>query len=399
MSIPNTDAVAANAGPSRQFEIYVGGMLAGQKPAVPIDIKELERQAKAKMPPEAWAYIAGGAGIETTVANNRSAFDEWQILPRMLRGVAKRSTQIELFGHHYPSPILLGPVGVQEMVHPEADLATARAAAALRVPYIFSNQASVSMEECVKVMGDSPRWFQLYWGKDDRLVASLARRAEAVGCQAIVVTLDTTTLGWRTRDLDVSYLPFLIGKGIAQYTSDPFFRSLLEKTPEEDIMAASQLFISIYSEPGLTWDRLQFLRQQTQLPILLKGITHPDDARLAVEYGMSGIVVSNHGGRQVDGAISSLEALPECVDAVAGRIPVLFDSGIRGGADVFKALALGAKGILLGRPYAYGLTIAGQQGVEEVLKNFMADFDLTMALSGCRNVGEITRDTIRSTRS
>jgi lactate 2-monooxygenase len=396
MSMPNTDAVASDAGPSRQFEIYVGGMMAGQKPVVPVDIHELERQAKAKMPAEAFAYIAGSAGIETTAAANRSAFDKWQILPRMLRGVAKRSTAIELFGHRYPSPILLGPIGVQEMVHPEADRATARAAASMRVPYVFSNQASVSMEECSKVMGDSPRWFQLYWGKDNRLVASLAKRAEACGCQALVVTLDTTILGWRTRDLDVTYLPFLIGKGIAQYTSDPFFRSLLEKPPEEDMMSASQLFIRIYSEPGLTWDRLDFLRQQTKLPILLKGITHPDDARLAVEYGMDGIVVSNHGGRQVDGAISSLEALPMCVDAISGRIPVLFDSGIRGGADVFKALALGAKGVLLGRPYAYGLTIAGQQGVEEVIKNFLADFDLTMALAGCRNVGEITRETIRS---
>jgi lactate 2-monooxygenase len=369
-------------------------MLAGEKPAVPVDIHELERQAKAKMPAEAWAYIAGSAGIESTASSNRSAFENWQILPKMLRGVAERSTEIELFGHRYPSPILIGPIGVQEMVHPEADYATARAAATLRVPYIFSNQASVSMEECAKVMGDSPRWFQLYWGKDNRLVASLAKRAEAIGCQAIVVTLDTTILGWRTRDLDVTYLPFLIGKGIAQYTSDPFFRSLLEKPPEEDMMAASQLFIRIYSEPGLTWDRLAFLREQTKLPILLKGITHPDDARLAVEYGMDGIVVSNHGGRQVDGAISSLEALPLCADAIAGRIPVLFDSGIRGGADVFKALALGAKGVLLGRPYAYGLTIAGQRGVEEVVKNFMADFDLTMALAGCRNVGEITRETI-----
>ncbi len=396
MSMPNTDAVASDAGPSRQFEIYVGGMMAGQKPAVPVDIYELERQAKEKMPAEAFAYIAGSAGIETTAAANRSAFDKWQILPRMLRGVAKRSTAIELFGHRYSSPILLGPIGVQEMVHPEADRATARAAASMRVPYVFSNQASVSMEECSKVMGDSPRWFQLYWGKDDRLVASLAKRAEACGCQALVVTLDTTILGWRTRDLDVTYLPFLIGKGIAQYTSDPFFRSLLEKPPEEDMMSASQLFIRIYSEPGLTWDRLDFLRQQTKLPILLKGITHPDDARLAVEYGMDGIVVSNHGGRQVDGAISSLEALPMCVDAISGRIPVLFDSGVRGGADVFKALALGAKGVLLGRPYAYGLTVAGQQGVEEVIKNFLADFDLTMALAGCRNIGEITRESIRS---
>lgn len=388
------EGIAPDAGPSRQFEIYVGGMLAGQKPAVPIDIHELEKAAKEKMSKEAFAYIAGSAGTESTACANRSSFERWRILPRMLRGVAKRSTEIELFGKKYRSPFLLAPIGVQEMVNDEADLATARAAAACGVPYIFSNQASVPMEKTASVMGDASRWFQLYWGKDDRLVASLAQRAEACGCEAITVTLDTTLLGWRTRDLDVTYLPFLQGKGIAQYTSDPVFCSMLEKPPAEDVFAASQLFIKIYSEPGLTWDKLEFLRKHTKLPILLKGITHPDDARLAIRYGMDGVVVSNHGGRQVDGAISSFDALPRVVDAIGGKIPVLFDSGIRGGADVFKALAMGAKAVLLGRPYAYGLTIAGQQGVEEVIKNFQADFDLTMALAGCRSIAEINRSTI-----
>ena len=388
------DGIAPDAGPSRQFEIYVGGMMAGQKPAVPVDIHELERQAKEKMSKEAFAYIAGSAGTESTACANRTAFERWRILPRMLRGVAKRSTAIELFGKTYSSPIMLAPIGVQEMVHKEADLATARAAAACGVPYIYSNQASVAMEETSAVMGDGSRWFQLYWGKEDKLVASLVRRAEACGCDAIIVTLDTTLLGWRTRDLDVTYLPFLQGKGIAQYTSDPVFCSMLEKPPAEDVLAASQLFIRIYSEPGLTWDRLSFLRQHTKLPILLKGITHPDDARLAVQHGMDGVVVSNHGGRQVDGAISSFHALPKVVDAVGGKIPVLFDSGVRGGADVFKALAMGAKAVLVGRPYAYGLTIAGQKGVEEVIRNFQADFDLTMALAGCRSISEINRSMI-----
>lgn len=388
------EPIASNAGPSRQFEIYVGGMLAGQKPAVPIDGGELERLAKEKMSAEAYAYIAGGAGTESTAQANREAFDRWKIVPRMLRGVANRSTTIELFGRTYPSPLFLAPIGVLEMVHPEADLAVARAAAANTVPYVFSNQASVPMEECAKVMGDAPRWFQLYWGKEDSLVASLAERAEACGCGAIVVTLDTTLLGWRTRDLDLTYLPFLQGKGIAQYTSDPFFRSLLDKPPTEDVPAAAHLFIRIYSEPALTWDRLAFLRKRTRLPIVLKGINHPDDAKLAIEHGMDGVVVSNHGGRQVDGAIGAFDALRDVVDAAADRVAVLFDSGVRGGADIFKALAMGARAVLLGRPYVYALTIAGEEGVSQFLRNYLADFDLTMALAGCRNVGEITRDTL-----
>lgn len=388
------EPVASNAGPSRQFEIYVGGMLAGQKPAVPIDGRELERLAKEKMSPQAYAYIAGGAGTESTASANRDALDRWRIVPRMLRGVAHRSTTIELFGRNYTSPLFLAPIGVLEMVHPDADLATARAAATNDVPYVFSNQSSVPMEECAKAMGDAPRWFQLYWGKEDGLVASLTERAEACGCGAIVITLDTTILGWRTRDLDLAYLPFLEGKGIAQYTSDPFFCSLLDKAPAEDVSAAAQLFIRIYSEPALTWDRLAFLRKRTTLPILLKGINHPDDAKLAIEHGMDGIVVSNHGGRQVDGAIGAFDALPHVVEAVGDRVPVLFDSGVRGGADVFKALAMGARAVLLGRPYVYALTIAGEEGVSQLLRNYLADFDLTMALAGCRNIGEITRDTI-----
>lgn len=391
------EPVAADAGPSRQFEIYVGGMMADEMPAVPANVAELERLAREKMSTKAYAYIAGGAGTESTAAANRAALERWRIVPRMLRGVAKRSTSVELFGCTYPSPLLIAPIGVQEMVHAEADLASAKAAASCGVPYIFSNQASVPMEDCAKAMGDAPRWFQLYWGKEDGLVASFAKRAEACGCQAIVVTLDTTLLGWRVRDLDLAYLPFLEGKGIAQYTSDPYFCSKLAKPPKQDILAASQLFIQIYSEPGLTWDRLAFLRKHTKLPIVLKGINHPEDARLAVEHGLDGIIVSNHGGRQVDGAIGAFDALPKCVEAVHGQIPVVFDSGIRGGADIFKALAMGAKAVLLGRPYVYGLALAGREGVAQVIKNFLADFDLTMALAGCRSIGEITRETLVET--
>jgi isopentenyl diphosphate isomerase/L-lactate dehydrogenase-like FMN-dependent dehydrogenase len=334
---------------------------------------------------------------------------------------------VELFGRRFPSPFMLAPVGVLEMVDRDADLAVARAARRHGVPMILSNQASKPMEAVTRELGESPRWFQLYWSTSNDLVESLVQRAEASGCEAIVVTLDTTLLGWRTRDLDLGYLPFLRGKGIAQYTSDKVFRRLLKDQPSQEApqpkptlqairtliqltraypgsflanlrsgegRAAVQTFTEIYSRPSLTWDDLPFLRERTKLPILLKGVVHPDDARNAVDAGMNGLVVSNHGGRQIDGQIATLDALPGVVEAVGDQIPVLLDSGVRGGADIFKALALGARAVLIGRPYAYGLAIAGEDGVREVIENFMADFDLTMGLAGCRSVGEIGREAL-----
>jgi lactate 2-monooxygenase len=289
---------------------------------------------------------------------------------------------------------------------------------------VFSSQASTPMEEMASILGDSPRWFQLYWSRNDALVESFVRRAEGCGCEAIVVTLDTTILGWRPRDLDIAFLPFLRGWGIAQYTSDPVFRRIIsedpgERPPDQEpkpnlralqtlirvgraypdrfvsalrsgmARAAVQRFVQIYSRPSLTWDNLAFLRERTDLPILLKGVVHPDDAERAIDSGMNGLVVSNHGGRQVDGAIATLDALPAVAERVAGRVPVILDSGVRGGADIFRAVALGASAVLLGRPYVYGLGIAGEDGVAEVIENFLADFDLTMGLAGCRSVEEI----------
>jgi len=276
-------------------------------------------------------------------------------------------------------------------------------------------------------MGASPRWFQLYWSTSNELVESLVARAERCGCEAIVVTLDTTLLGWRPRDLDRAYLPFLRGKGIAQYTSDPVFNRLLDEdsdaggaggeSPRPPITlatlralvqmvraypdrplralrsgrarAAVERFIAIYSRPSLTWDDLPFLRERTRLPIVLKGILHPDDARRALDAGMDGLVVSNHGGRQVDGAIATLDALPGVVEAVAGRVPVLLDSGVRGGSDVLKALALGATAVLLGRPYVYGLAVGGEAGVREVIENVVAELDLTVGLSGAASIEDL----------
>ncbi len=434
---------SSDLGRRRQGQVYIAGV-GGHRPAVPVAQHLLEKAAEGAIAPEAFAYIAGGAGRESTMDANRAAFERWRIVPRVLRDVERRDLSIELFGRRLPTPLLLAPIGVLEMAHREADLAVARAAAARHVPYIFSNQASVPMEQAAAAMGDAPRWFQLYWNRSNDVVASFVRRAEACGCSAIVLTLDTTMLGWRPRDLDLAYLPFLQGKGIAQYTSDPVFMrevragwnaasgrveesasgtprsttaprpplnlqtvataleqkmnfpgGLLRNLTSSDPRGAVQRFFGTYSRPSIAWDELGFLRQHTKLPVLLKGVLHPDDARKAVALGIDGLVVSTHGGRQIDGEIGSLDALPGVVEAVNGKVPVLFDSGVRGGADVFKALALGATAVCLGRPYVYGLSLAGETGVGEVVDNVLSEFDLTMGLAGCTSVREITRDTLQ----
>jgi lactate 2-monooxygenase len=410
-----------------QKEIYLGGV-AGQLPAVPVDFQKLEHAARGVLSPRAFAYVAGGAGREETAANNVSAFSRYQIIQRMLKNVGERDTTVRIFGQLFPSPFLLAPIGVLDLFHPDADLAVARAAARLGTPMIFSNQASQPMEACASCMGDSPRWFQLYWSKSKDLISSFVNRAERCGCTAIVLTLDTTMLGWRTRDLDLAYLPFLEGRGIAQYSSDPVFQKMMDEPAEGDpvkqritmqsIQAlinmvnrypgknffsklrskrpvlAVRKFISTYSNPCTTWEDLKFLRQQTRLPIVLKGIVHKDDALRAMDAGMNGIIVSNHGGRQVDGAIGTLDALPAVAEAVQKKIPLIIDSGIRGGADAFKALALGADAVCIGRPYVYGLALAGERGVYEVVRNYMADFELTMALAGCKHTLEIQKEMI-----
>jgi lactate 2-monooxygenase len=407
-----------------QKEIYLNGF-AGYRPKLKINLQKLESQAQACMSQKAYAYIAGGAGTGGTIKSNRDAFDEYKIIPKMLRNVGDRDTSVTLFGKKLSCPFLLAPIGVLEMAHAEADVAVARAAAKVDVPYIFSNQASKSMEECAAVMGQSPHWFQLYWSKSNELVQSFIQRAEQCNCNALVVTLDTTMLGWRTQDLQLGYLPFLEGKGIAQYTSDPVFLAMLDeddgvsdvkrkisvqairglismvqrypgkgfyrKLKSGKPIKAVRKFVSTYSNPCTTWDDLNFLRKQTKLPILLKGILHPDDARKAIDFGMDGIIVSNHGGRQVDGSTSTIKVLPKIVKAVPPGFPVLIDSGIRAGADAFKAIALGAKAVCIGRPYAYGLAIAGEEGVVEVLRNILSDFELTMGLAGCKNISEIDK--------
>jgi len=414
---------APQPGRLRQMEVYVTGA-GGAVPRVPVSPLLLEERAAARMSRRAAAYIVGGAGTESTMRANREAFGRWRIVPRVLRDVSRRDLSVELFGRRHRAPLLLAPVGVLEMVHREADLAVARAAAAEGIGMIFSNQASVAIEDCAAAMGEASRWFQLYWSSDDDFVRSLLSRAEKSGAEAIVVTLDTTLLGWRPRDLDAGYLPFLRGLGLAQYLSDPVFRakipasppdapfkpkgagviataaSLMRKgrahgLPMQRMRAAVAHFTTTYSRPDLNWSDIARLREMTHLPILLKGVRHADDARMAREHGVAGIVVSNHGGRQVDGEPGTLDLLPAAVEA-AGEMPVLLDSGIRSGADIAKALALGARAVLVGRPYVYGLALAGQAGVAEVIRNLIAEFDLTLALAGLTSAAELDRNCLVS---
>jgi isopentenyl diphosphate isomerase/L-lactate dehydrogenase-like FMN-dependent dehydrogenase len=380
---------AASIAVRRQMAIYARG-LEGERPAIPVSAEKLEEAAKDVLRPEAYCYIAGGAGGEATMRANRAGFDRWRIVPRMLRDVSRRDCGIQLFGKTLSQPLLLAPIGVQSLFHKDAELAVARAASSLRVPIILSTVSSKPMEAVALAMGDVTRWFQLYWPKNKELAASFLSRAEKAGYSAIVVTLDTHMLGWRERDLQQAYLPFLHGQGLANYFTDPVFRAALPAPPERDPRPAIQYFLEIFSNPSVTWVDLGFLRQHTKLPILLKGILDPEDARMAIDHGVDGIVVSNHGGRQLDGAIGAIEALPRVAREVGERTTILFDSGIRRGADVFKALALGARAVLLGRPYCYGLAIGGEEGVRTVLENLVADIELTLGLAGCASVGDVS---------
>jgi lactate 2-monooxygenase len=378
-------------------EIYAKGMLAGERPAQPMAWVELEEKARQSLDERAIAYIFGGAGSEDTMRENLEAFRRWRITPRVLRqDLSRRDLSLELLGTSMPAPVMLAPIGVQTLLHQEGELVTARAAANIGLPLITSTASATPLERIAEANGEGPRWFQLYWPNDDDLAASLIRRAEEAGYSALVLTVDNYLPGWKPRDLQQAYLPFLEGIGIAQYLSDPVFLEGLEKTPEEDIGAAVGHFLGVFANPALTWERLEWLRGATSLPIMLKGILHPDDAREARERGVDGIVVSNHGGRQIDGAIASLDALPPIVDAVGEGMAILFDSGIRSGADAFKALALGADAVLLGRPYLWGLAVDGQNGVETVLRSVLAELDLTMALCGCTRLDEVNSGLLRA---
>jgi lactate 2-monooxygenase len=348
----------------------------------PIAPEEWEARAAEVLEPGPFDYIAGGAGSEATMRANLEAFERRRLRPRMLTGNRERDISVEVLGISSPAPFLLAPIGVLSIAHAEGELAVARASAATGVPIVLSSAASHSIEEVAEAMGDAKRWFQLYWVNDRDVAVSLVERAEAAGYSAIVVTLDTLTLGWRPRDLSKAYLPFVTGEGCAQFFSDPVFRSKLERPPEEDVLAAAVAMLATFPNLGLTWDDLAWLRDRTKLPLLVKGVLTGEDALRARESGVDGIVVSNHGGRQVDGAVAALDVLVEVREAVGREAVVLMDGGIRRGADVLKALALGADAVLLGRPYAYGLAVGGQEGVETVIRHLMAETDLTLALIG-----------------
>jgi lactate 2-monooxygenase len=376
-----------------QFELYAQG-LGGQTPKLPISAAELQQRAREQLTVEAYGYVAGGAGAELTMEANLYAFERWQIVPRMLRDVSDRDLSTTLLGTAMSAPVLLAPVGVQAIVHPEGELAVARATAVHGLTAILSTAASHTLEAVAAASGEASRWYQLYWPRDRELAESFVARADAAGYEAIVVTLDTWLLGWRPRDLDNAYLPFLKGEGVANYFSDPVFRAALERPPEEDPGPAIGHWAYQFANPRVTWADLEWLREQTKLPIVLKGILHPEDARRAADSGVEGLIVSNHGGRQVDGSIAALDALPAVRDA-AGELAVLFDSGIRTGADVFKALALGADAVCLGRPFMWGLGLDGQAGVEHVLRCLLAELDLTLALSGYTEIAQVDRTALR----
>ena len=421
-------------GRARQNVIYRAG-ISGITPKVPTEAGRLEAAARRSLlrrpgGRRAWAYIYGGAGSGATMDANREAFDRRRIVPRMLRDTSERDLSVELFGRRLPAPVLVAPIGAAGLITRDADLDVGAAAADRGLPYILSSQGSSPMEATVAAMdaasstGSAPRWFQLYWSKDEALVDSFIARAEAIDAGALVVTLDTTLLGWRPWDLDLGSLPFTRGVGIAQYTSDPRFAELVAERVATDVedepvtvtpqavrtmlemarnhpgrlldnlrapetRAAVQTFLDTFSNPALSWDHLATLRERTRLPIVLKGVLHPDDARRAFDNGVDAVMVSNHGGRQVDGSIGTLDALVRIREAVGSEPTVLLDSGVRGGADVIKAMACGADAVTLGRPHLYGLAIAGRRGVGEVLDNLLAEIDLTLSLSGVNSWDEI----------
>ncbi|BDH13364.1 lactate 2-monooxygenase [Streptomyces hygroscopicus] len=374
-----------------QYEIYLHGMT-GAVPRLPTDLTRLEELAERRLGPGPVGYVAGSAGTGSTADANRAALHRRRIVPRMLREVHERDLSVEVWGRVLPAPLALAPVGVLSIMHPEAEPGAARAAAAQGVPYILSSASSTPMEEVAEAMGDGERWFQLYWAKDREVTRSFLNRAKAAGYTALFVTLDTPLLAWRPRDLDQAYLPFLHGVGTANYFTDPAFRAGLAKPVHEDPNAAVMHFLGMFADPAKTWPDLAFLRENWDGPIVLKGILHPEDALRAAEAGMDGVVVSNHGGRQVAGSVAAADALPRVVEAAADRLTVLFDSGIRTGDDIFKALALGAKSVLVGRPYAYGLGLDGQAGVEHVIRCLLAELDLTLALSGHSRPATLTAD-------
>lgn len=358
--------------------------ITAEKP-FPIAFSDLEKAAKEKLEAGPFGYIQSGAGNEQTLRNNRAAFEKYSITPRFLRNVSQLDTSITLFGKKFPTPLLFAPVGMNGMEHPDGELAVAKAAEKLSIPYIQSTVSTFSMEDVAKAAPNSTRLFQLYWSKNEDISYSMVERAEKAGFSAIVLTIDTVMLGWRTEDVRNQFSPLKLGFAKGNYIQDPVFTATLPDDSFESYVAS--VIDNIY-HPHMTWEHVAELKMRTTLPIYLKGILHPDDAQLALDYGIDGIIVSNHGGRQLDGVIGSLDALPAIVEVVAGRVPVILDSGVYSGIDVLKALVLGADAVAIGRPFVYGLALAGQAGVEQVMQNIYEEFKVSLALAGASSIAE-----------
>ncbi|BBZ77017.1 lactate 2-monooxygenase [Mycolicibacterium anyangense] len=380
-----------------QIEIYFQG-LTGVLPSLPMTFTELESRAAQALSPSVWAYVAGGAGDERTQDINATAFNQWGLIPRMLVGATERDLSVELWGRRWPNPLFMAPIGVIGLCTPDehGDLAAARAAARTGVPLCVSTLTMDPLEDVAAEFGDTPGLFQLYTPTDRDLAESFVRRAEAAGYAGIVVTLDTWIPGWRPRDLATANFPQLRGKCLSNYISDPNFRAKVDADIDADPRNAVMQWVSVFGN-SLTWNDLPWLRSLTKLPLILKGICHPDDARRAIDAGVDGIYCSNHGGRQANGGLPAIDCLPEVV-AAAGDVPVLFDSGVRSGADVIKALALGASAVGIGRPYAYGAALAGTDGIIHVLRSMLAEADLIMAIDGYPTLADLTPAALRAVR-
>lgn len=392
---------------------------------------EWEKLAKSRLPEANFWYVAGSASLTRTNGANVDAFSRYRLKPKMLVNTTRRNTSIELFGKRYPSPLLIAPVGVQGIIHKDGEEATARAASDLKIPFIMSTAASRTIEQVAAAQGKGgDRWFQLYWPRpqDEAITVSMLNRARDSGYTALVVTVDTFSLGWRPSDLDTPYLPFIYGEGCQCGFSDPVF----EKRYQERLAEEAQMPLrdrlgqtwEALSRPGSIWgalklawysktikksqawlevlnsatyrewDHLKILKEHWKGPILIKGLQTVEDAHKAIDFGMDGIIISNHGGRQVDGAIASLDALASIAadeKVKQSGLTLLFDSGVRSGSDILKALALGAKAVLIGRPYVYGLAIAGEDGVKHVLRCLLADMDNTLGLIGKTDIKDLSR--------
>jgi isopentenyl diphosphate isomerase/L-lactate dehydrogenase-like FMN-dependent dehydrogenase len=360
-----------------------------------VTVEEWEALAKRTLTAPAYDYVASGSGAEETLAKNKTAFRQWDIIPQVLIDVSERDLSVQLLNETLAVPVMLAPVGFQTIVHPDGELAAAGGAAELKVPFVASTVSSFSLEEIsAEMKGQAPCYFQLYWPADDDVAASLVARAEAAGYAGIVVTVDTPLLGWREKDMHNRYFPIETGAGIANFLNDPTFQQKYNEggtlTYKQQIPAIKRILLN----QKVTWNKLDWLRQRTTLPIVLKGIMHEEDALLALDYGVDGIIVSNHGGRQLDGTGSALEALDVIANKIQGRLPLVVDGGIRRGPDIIKALALGADTVLIGRPYIYGLT-EGKQGVKAVLTSLIKDLDTSVAIAGITHVSSIGRSFVR----